>query len=248
MRKTLWIVMMIAIVTVLAACGKGSKDTLNDQDELLDLNVEFEPREEVDVGETILLEATVTHGDELVKDADDVNFEYWEDGNQDDSITVDSTNNGDGTYTAEISLDHDGVFMMYAHVTARDLHTMPKRSVIVGDGTPYEGGDDDHEHDSAEGFHMHFMEPKETLVNEDIELMVHLTMDDESFEKAEVRYEIWNDDVSDKRDWIDAEETKSGEYTATHQFAETGTYMIQIHVEDDDGLHEHEEHEIIVGE
>lgn len=246
MRKNLWFITLVCISLVLAACGKDSKDTLTDQDELLDLNVEFELPEEVDVGDTILLEATVTHGDELVKDADDVNFEYWEDGNQDDNITVDSTNNGDGTYTAEISLDHDGVFMMYAHVTARDLHTMPKRSVIAGDGTPFEGGDDDHEHESAEGFHMHFMEPKETLTNDDTELIVHLTMDDEPFEEAEVRYEIWNDDISDKRDWVDAEETENGEYVATHTFAEAGTYTIQIHVEDDDGLHEHEEHEVDV--
>ena len=87
-----------------------------------------------DVGETILLKAVVTYGDEKVDDADELNFEYWEEGNEDDSTTIASTNNGDGTYTAEITIERDGVFSIYAHTTARALHTMPKKSVIVGKG------------------------------------------------------------------------------------------------------------------
>lgn len=243
MFKKTWIFMLVLMLSILAACSNNDN---NLETELLSLDVEFELPEHVEVGETILLEATVTQGDELIKDAEEVNFEYWEEGNEDDRITIDSTNNDDGTYTAEVSLDHDGIFTMYAHVTARSLHTMPKRSVTVGEGTPYEGDHDDHE--SAEGFNIHFMDPQDVVIDEDTELIVHLLLDDEAFTDAHVRYEIWNDDISDKHDWVDAEETTDGEYTATHTFAEPGTYTIQIHVEDDDDLHEHEDHEIVVSE
>ena len=44
------------------------------------------------------------------------------------------------------------------------------------------------------------------------------------------------------------EESVAGEYTASYTFAEVGSYKIQIHVEDDKELHEHEEHIIEVNE
>jgi len=38
----------------------------------------------------------------------------------------------DGVYTAEYTFDHDGVYYMYAHTTARGMHVMPKQQFIVG--------------------------------------------------------------------------------------------------------------------
>lgn len=67
----------------------------------------------------------------MVEDVDEVNFEYWEEGKEDDSTTIESINNGDGTYIAEIAFENGGVFSIYAHITARGLHTMPIKSVTV---------------------------------------------------------------------------------------------------------------------
>lgn len=132
--KKLFLLILALTLTILTACS-GTKDEGTEiLDELEVLEVEFEVPEKADVGETILLKAIVTFGDEKVDDADEVDFEYWEEGNEDDSTTIESTNNGDGTYTAEITFERDGVFSIYAHTTARALHTMPKKSVIVGKG------------------------------------------------------------------------------------------------------------------
>lgn len=135
MRKIFLFMLASVFFVILTACGvnedEGAEDLL---DELKSLEVEFEVPETAEVGETILLKAIVTYGDENVDDADEVSFEYWEEGNEEDSTTVESTNNGDGTYTAEITFENDGVFSMYAHTTARDLHTMPKKSVTIENG------------------------------------------------------------------------------------------------------------------
>ena len=81
---------------------------------------------------------------------------------------------------------------------------------------------------------------------ESTELVVHLQVDGKPFEKARVRYEIWNEANPDKHDWVDVEESVAGEYAASYTFAQAGPYNIQIHVKDDKELHEHEEHTIEV--
>lgn len=247
MYKKIWpLIILLAFVTLAACNSNDENEALEESDELVPLEVEFEPPETADIGETVELKAIVTFGDELVDDADDVNFEYWIGEDKDNSITVDSTNNGDGSYTAEVTFEEEGIYSMYAHTTARDLHTMPKRTIAVGDVEANEHHDHgDHAH--VDGFNMHFMEPDNPAVDSDTDLIVHLQMDGEPFENAEVRYEIWNDG-SDQHEWIDADESVPGEYVASHTFSEVGTYTVQIHVEDDDGLHEHEEHQFEINE
>lgn len=120
----------------LAACGDNEA-----VDELAMLEVEFEIPETLDVGETLKLEAVVTYGEETVTDADEVVFEVWEKDDQDNSEMIEAENNEDGTYTAETSFDDDGIYEMYAHTTARAMHTMPKREVVVGEGGEYEDAD-----------------------------------------------------------------------------------------------------------
>ena len=126
-------------IGILAACGNGAENESDQEtEELAMLEVEFQLPEKADVDEIVELEAIVTHGDEKVEDADEVEFEYWAEGNEDDTTMVESINNGDGTYTAEVSFESDGIYEIYAHTTARDLHTMPKKSITVGEGTSQE--------------------------------------------------------------------------------------------------------------
>ncbi|MFD1849677.1 FixH family protein [Oceanobacillus bengalensis] len=136
MRIKICLLMLVLLIGLLAACSNGSEDGNNQEtDELKMLEVEFQVPEKADIGETIELKAIVSYGDEKVKDADEVEFEYWEKGNEEDSTKIKSNNNGDGTYTAEVSFDTEGIYEMYAHTTARDLHTMPKKSITIGEGT-----------------------------------------------------------------------------------------------------------------
>jgi len=114
-------------------------------------------------------------------------------------------------------------------------------------------GDDDHsDHDAdafhTEGFDMHFTELEDVTVAEEMELEVNLTLDEEALEDARVRYEIWKENDKDNTNWVDAQESDAGNYVAEHVFEETGTYHIQIHVEDNEDLHEHVEYEVSVKE
>lgn len=111
-----------------------------------------------------------------------------------------------------------------------------------------------HDHDEhshafhTEGFDMYFSELKNVTVAEETKLEVNITLNDSALQDANVRYEIWKENDKSNTDWINAMETTAGYYVADYHFKETGTYHIQIHVEDDQDLHEHSEVEINVKE
>ncbi|MEK5441186.1 FixH family protein [Fredinandcohnia sp. FSL W7-1320] len=253
MKRKTGMLLFVLITGLLAACGNEDKNEEKDQmsQELVPLEVEFIVPEKAEAGEKVLLKAVVTYGEEKVKDADEVKFEYWETGNQGDSTMVESTNKNDGTYIAEVTFDHDGVYEMYAHTTAKDMHTMPKKSITVGEGANAAHEEEQHEnveghdHGHNEGLSMHFMNPEDIKANQEIDLAVHLQLDNEPLTNAKVRYEIYKEG-SEKHDWVDTKEATSGQYTSSYSFKQDGTHTIVIHVENDNGLHEHEEHKVEV--
>ncbi|MBS4209296.1 FixH family protein [Bacillus sp. FJAT-50079] len=256
MKKIRWFVFISILTLVLAACGSNENNS-GEEDVPEILEVELITPEVADVGETVLLQSIVTQGEEKVTDADEVEFEVWEEGKKEEGEMLEAKNNQDGTYEVDKAFDHDAIYHVQVHVTARGMHVMPKKTITVGDAITeqedhgheeHDHGDHDHHGHAADGFSMHFMNPENVEKGKETELIVHLQDDEGPMEKARVRFEIWNDDVSDKRDWIDAAETKSGEYGAAFSFEQAGTYSIQIHVQNDDGLHEHEEHQIEVKE
>lgn len=250
--------MLVGIMVAgLAACGKAQEPEVSEPEEILPLDVALTVTEQAEVGEAVKMEALVTQGEEKIEDADKVVFEVWEEGKKDDSVMIDSTNEKEGKYTAETKFDHDGLFHIQVHVDARGLHTMPKKEVTIGEGGHYEEAHDEHAaeehehehghgHGSAEGLSMHFMKPESAAAGVEQNLIVHLEMENKPLEQARVRYEIWSATNEDKKDWVEAEETKAGEYAAAHTFNEAGTFHIQIHVENEHGLHEHEEYTVEV--
>lgn len=227
----------------LVACTQKDEPITN-VTELEPLLVELTVTNEVEVGETVNMSSLVTMGDKKIDDADEVVYEVWEEGKKSESVMIDSVNEKEGVYTAETSFDHDGLFHIQVHVTAKGLHTMPVEQVIVGSGGEYEesSGQDYH----TEGFSMHFMKPIDVTAGEEKELIVHTELDELPLEQLNVRYEIWHEGNPDQHDWVNAEETNTGEYTALYTFEEAEQYTIVIHVEDDEELHEHEEHIIEV--
>lgn len=254
MKKILFF-LCAATLFVLTACGnqetQKKKDNTEKNNEPIAIKAELDVPEQADLQEAVHLKTTVTQGKEKVKDADKVSYEIWEDGKKKDSKMVEANNNKDGTYTAETAFDQSGTYIVQVHVDARDMHTMPKKELTVG-----QPGDTDHEHEHhktdtedhhhTENFSMYFSQPETIKKNEDIALTVHAKLDGKALEKANVRFEIWKDSADAKHEWSEAKETKAGAYEAVHRFADTGVYHIQIHIENDKGLHEHEVHEVTV--
>lgn len=153
MRKKLLSFFIIMLILVLGACGAS-----DETEELTPLEVDLQVPETADVGETIPLKATVGFGDKKVDDADDVEFEVWEDGEKEDTLSMDddstdkfdADNDGDGVYSGEISFDKDGVFVVQVHVTAEGLHTMPLQKVTVGEGASEEDAAEDDQKDEKD--------------------------------------------------------------------------------------------------
>lgn len=131
-----WLFTFITVSALLVGCSSNETEVdTNDEPidvEALEVKVNILTPQTAAVNESIELAAHVTQNNENVDDADSVQFEVWESGYRDDGQMLDGKLEGEGVYKAEITFDHDGVYYMYAHTTARGLHVMPKQQIIVG--------------------------------------------------------------------------------------------------------------------
>ena len=129
-----WIFSTVAISFLLFGCGDDNAeiDTLNNGEMPAEVLVEIQTAEQLAVGETFQLSAKVTQNDEAVNDADEVKFEVWESGLRDNGEMLEGKLSENGIYVVDYIFDHEGVYYMYAHTTARGLHVMPKQKLVVG--------------------------------------------------------------------------------------------------------------------
>lgn len=128
-----WFYSLVAVPFLLAACGDDPKvETLDTAEVPAIVEVDIQTAEQLNVGETIQLAARVTQEEEAVNDAKEVKFEVWESGLRDEGEMLDGELTEDGIYVADYTFDHDGVYYMFAHTTARGMHVMPKQELIVG--------------------------------------------------------------------------------------------------------------------
>lgn len=151
LRKKMLLVLSALIVAAFALVACSSNEA-NETDELAILEVDFTVPETADVGETVELEAFVTYDEEPVAEAEEVDYEIWEMCDKDNSVHEQPTNNNDGTYTLEYAFEEDGVYEVYAHTTAHNMHSMPKKQITVGKGAKYDCDEatDDEEHHNME--------------------------------------------------------------------------------------------------
>ena len=129
--------LFVSIVAVSLLFGCSSNDKANTKNEpvdveALEVKVHILTPEKVAVNEQIDFAVHVTQNNENVNDAQSVQFEVWESGYREDGQMIDAKLDGDGVYKATYTFDHDGVYYMFAHTTARELHVMPKQQIIVG--------------------------------------------------------------------------------------------------------------------
>ncbi|KGR90786.1 hypothetical protein CD30_09625 [Ureibacillus massiliensis 4400831 = CIP 108448 = CCUG 49529] len=129
-----WLISLFVISVLLVGCSSGETPAATDEIDVaaLEVKVEILTPEKVEVNEPVQLVAHVQQNGENVDDAEWVKFEVWESGFRDQGQMIEGTLEGDGKYVAEITFDHDGVYYMYAHTTARGMHVMPKHQMTVG--------------------------------------------------------------------------------------------------------------------
>ncbi|WP_462411900.1 FixH family protein [Neobacillus sp. Marseille-QA0830] len=129
MKKVLLSIMTLLLFCLMAACSKN-EDPKNDIPDIVNVELSITP-DKAHANETVTFEAKVTQGNEAVTDADEVVFEIWRSKDENhEKIKVAHAKNG--LYRLEKSFPQDGTYYIISHVTARDMHTMPKKEFTIG--------------------------------------------------------------------------------------------------------------------
>lgn len=116
----------ITMIVLLAACSQTKKE-----DEPAVLNVKIETKSPIDLNKETEIACVVTYGNEKVTDADEVKFEIWKQGNEQHEM-IKAKHKGNGKYAITKTFTEPGTYSIVAHVTARNMHNMPKTDVVVG--------------------------------------------------------------------------------------------------------------------
>jgi hypothetical protein len=270
LRFILFIIVSMSFL-LLAACENDDENGSDDLPEMVEVEIQLNPAlDQIEPNETFTISAKVTQGDENVNDAEEVRFEFWKKGAADDEHeTIDGEFHADGIYSIEKTVQEPGVYYVISHVTARDMHTMPKKELVIGeveepsteeestDGEQANTEEDtDHSHgegneeSSHDGDHassgviLHIMVDSTIEKDKEIALVGHIEQEGKPVSEAEVEFEVWKEGA-EKHDYIPADEGVQGEYTAKYTFGEAGEYHLKLHFVKDE-LHDHTETKITV--
>jgi hypothetical protein len=144
LKKNLLAIITVLLLIIAGACSNNN--TSKDVPEMIEVELSIAP-ETGEVNQPITFEAKVTQGHEKVEDADSVKFEIWR-AHDEKHEKIDVKHTENGIYRLEKSFQQEGTYYIISHVTARDMHNMPKKEFIVG--TPSEPEDPSDSKDSME--------------------------------------------------------------------------------------------------
>ncbi|TWE06055.1 YtkA-like protein [Neobacillus bataviensis] len=147
MRKIVLILITILSLSVAVSCSNEQENT-GDMPEMVDVNLSVKPNPG-EANKPIIFEAKVTQGKEKINDAE-VTFEVWrsKDPNH-EKIALKHAE--DGVYRLEKTFQQEGTYYIISHVTARDMHNMPKKEFTIGKPSEKEDSTSDH---SMDGMNM----------------------------------------------------------------------------------------------
>ncbi|MED3722763.1 FixH family protein [Geobacillus stearothermophilus] len=213
------------------------------------LDVKIDAPDHIDLNKPTKLACVVTYGGEKVDDASEVKFEVWKHGSSEREM-LEAKHDGDGRYSVEKTFTQAGTYSVVAHVTARDMHNMPKKDIVAGNPEQAATADGASENSQGSAEEHHHGTVAISLSSRSFEagkpaaLTVRLSKDGRPLTGATVRFEIWQAD--NKHEFVDAKEKGNGEYEAMAMFANKGTYSVKVHVEGSGGLHEHQVEHVTV--
>lgn len=148
MKKLILTLVLLVAIVFLAACSSESKE---EEVQILDVNLTINP-EKAEVNEPVIFEAKVTYGKEKVTDAEDVKFEIWRANDENhEKVAVEHAENG--IYRLEKSFTEEGTYYIYSHVTAKNMHSMPKKEFVIGQPSEPEQDSSEMNMNGEEGEH-----------------------------------------------------------------------------------------------
>lgn len=129
MKKVMILVISFLLLGVVSACSNETKKT-NEIPQMLNVELSVKP-DKIKPNEPVTFEAKVTQDNKPVNDADEVVFEIWRaNAAQHEKIEIKHPKNG--IYSLKKTFSEEGTYYIISHVTARNMHNMPKKEFIVG--------------------------------------------------------------------------------------------------------------------
>ncbi|OES43954.1 FixH family protein [Domibacillus iocasae] len=131
-KQLIWFMMLL--VFMLAACTSKEEEQAAEVENNPTVPIEaaLALPEKANVGEEVTISTTVTQDGKPVNDADEVKYEIWKDGTKENSEMIDAVLKGEGVYTAAKTFNEEAAYYIQVHVTARNMHTMPKSAIAIG--------------------------------------------------------------------------------------------------------------------
>ncbi|MDP5275579.1 FixH family protein [Chengkuizengella axinellae] len=254
MIKSLVFIMIIALA---AGCTATQEETSSElpPPKLFDVSIQISPID-IQKGEPVTIEAIVTLDSEKIEDASEVKFEFKNESREESTFAYGS-HQGEGVYSVEETFNEDGVYSVTAHVTARNMHNMPKKQFIVGNvdqmmDEDMDSNEMDHENMDesmseaiAGELGIHLMGIENVVANDETDLTAHLQQGDQLLIDAKVQFEVWFEN-NENHEYVDASEEMQGMYKSDYIFTSTGTYNVTIHVEKGEEIHDHKEFKVEV--
>lgn len=231
--KKLFLIITLLNLILIGCSASNEKDQTADDEMREMIEVDLQVPEKANSNEEVEIRAHVTQGEENVEDAYEVKFEIWKSG-EDHHDMIDSKHSKDGVYPITYTFKEDGIYYIISHVTARGMHNMPKKEIIVGnpDDTSKE---EEHDHHSTVDFE--FATNEEPIVNKEVILQTTIKHGKEPLFSGNVTFEVWKEG-EEKHHFISATDKGNGQYTATFTPTSDGTYHVNVHVKKDN-IHDH---------
>ncbi|MDQ0158861.1 FixH family protein [Alkalibacillus salilacus] len=260
MKRYIWILLITLVI--LTACGQGNdsedesngSNTPSDQVSIEPVEIEIITPSQIDAGEQTL-SAKVTHNEEVVTNAQKVEFEVWKTASKEESEMLTAEHHENGKYQIDYSFEESGSYHIQYHVTAKDQHVMPKHEVTVGsedevaeetvnEDNENKESDESHNHSDKEGHHHHASTVETTLntqwSEQTLDISSKLDQVNQPFSDATVTFEITSAENESLHEWVNAEESEEGLYTGTFNGLSVSDITIVTHIKKDE-LHEHQE-------
>ena len=98
--------------------------------ELIDVLVELDTQP-IRMHDEVIIKAKIMQGQEIVTDATEVKFEIWRDGEEDSEMIEGELHTDEEVYFINKIFHEPGLYYVIAHVTARNMHSMPRLEVEV---------------------------------------------------------------------------------------------------------------------
>lgn len=242
------LILLLLIVTVLSACSQDDNSSNGSSDNVVrTIDANLQVPEKAEKNKVQIFSVTVTQNGKPVEDASEVEFEIWKDGLKDKSEMIKATHAGEGKYIVEKNFEENGVYHIQSHVSARSMHTMPKKEITIGNlETTTQNSDPEGQQNEADHSHIAIKLQKPELISasEKVTFRAEVKNEEQPLEEASVTLVIWQKDDT-KHKWIDMSEISAGTYDTSLTFDKGGPYYVNVHVKKDDD-HDHKKYTIQV--